>query len=391
MPNENMGSEGKLKHSDAATTEVGTSTHVVDKDGQSLLRVPLASGEKLWQVRDHINRELRLRGMAKKVTKLFSAQGEDLDSDSEDSLCNDMLGNCNKIIADVDETPQSPRESWEASPVDLAPLSPPLSTPLSNDALTFSDQLYMLNNVTHMPTSPVLFMFPLPPYGGIPAQSCSAWPTAPEWGSDRSTLASTADEDEFTMLPSLAKDEFTALPRMSTVSRSQPPARNDIWAVGSWPAGINHKAQHNDDGSWDLSWLVDAGKLESTDKQITSPQFKVPLIKHDPEAAFVLMLHAKQSYLSKRGGSFKKARGKGKVSVKCQSDVVTDNAGLTFRIMVSSTDESKIQPARGPVQHNFFEQSVAELPKVSEEWDFSASVDDKTRKFIVSMKFQILQ
>merc|ERR1712216_187434 len=73
--------------------------------------------------------------------------------------------------------------------------------------------------------------------------------------------------------------------------------------------GINH-----------VSWQVDARKLDSQDKQAVSPQFVIALPVLGPQP-FKIALYPKVTNDSKRGASFKKAKGKGKVVLKCEAQL----------------------------------------------------------------------
>lgn len=130
-----------------------------------------------------------------------------------------------------------------------------------------------------------------------------------------------------------------------------------------------------------VSWQVDARKLESQDKQTVSPSFVVDLPVIGPQP-FKLALYPTITSDSKRGASFKKAKGKGKVVLKCEAQLPTTVPEIGFRIGIGRGD--KIQRPRVPVAHNFSEQSMKGLDKTEEEWDFHAAVDG-SGTFVVSV------
>jgi len=130
-----------------------------------------------------------------------------------------------------------------------------------------------------------------------------------------------------------------------------------------------------------VSWQVDARKLESQDKQTVSPSFVVDLPVLGPQP-FKLALYPTITSDSKRGASFKKAKGKGKVVLKCEAQLPTTVPEIGFRIGIGRGD--KLQLPRGPVAHNFSEQSMRGLAKAEEEWDFTLAVDE-SGTFVVSV------
>jgi len=130
-----------------------------------------------------------------------------------------------------------------------------------------------------------------------------------------------------------------------------------------------------------VSWQVDARKLEKEDKQLVSPQFVIALPIIGPQP-FKIALYPKIINESKRGASFKKAKGKGKVMLKCEAQLPQNVPEIGFRIGIGRGDKQQVP--RGPVSHNFAEQSFRGLEKVDEEWDFNAVVDE-SGTFVVSV------
>jgi len=123
-----------------------------------------------------------------------------------------------------------------------------------------------------------------------------------------------------------------------------------------------------------LHWAVDAKKLESQDKQCVSPQFDVRFPGHSPQT-FQLVVYPTAVNDGRRGAGFKKAKGRGRVVLKCQSpELPSGYPQVSFSISIGKGD--LLQPTRGPVSHSFHEQSVCGLPKKKEEWDFRSGVDE---------------
>jgi len=123
-----------------------------------------------------------------------------------------------------------------------------------------------------------------------------------------------------------------------------------------------------------LHWAVDAKKLESQDKQQVSPQFEVRFPGHSPQT-FQLVIYPTVVNDGRRGAGFKKAKGRGRVVLKCQSVELPEGFPyVSFSISIGKGD--LLQPLRGPTAHNFRDQSCGGLPKKKEEWDFKSGVDD---------------
>lgn len=90
----------------------------------------------------------------------------------------------------------------------------------------------------------------------------------------------------------------------------------------------------------------------------------------------------------KGGCCFKKARGRGKILVRCLDDV--DSAPVkpivTFRIAVGSGNGAKQAAPRGPVRHDFSEHPICGLPEAQQQWDFTKAVDKATHTFVVCLE-----
>merc|ERR1719230_1402102 len=105
------------------------------------------------------------------------------------------------------------------------------------------------------------------------------------------------------------------------------------------------------------------------------------------------MIHAKSLYEAKKGSSFRKAKGKGFVTLKAESSLApSGSARVIFHVVVGSRTAEKCQVSRGPVVHDFSERCVASLPKSRDGkigydvWDFAASVDKEDNDFIVMLE-----
>jgi hypothetical protein len=134
-----------------------------------------------------------------------------------------------------------------------------------------------------------------------------------------------------------------------------------------------------------INWTVDARKLRGNDKQAVSPPFQVLVGGQHSDVTFKAMIYPKCTNDTRGGASFKKARGRGYVQLKCESEVAEEAANVVFRISVGNGASAMSAP-RGPVAHNFLASAVCGLPREAEEWDFQSAVDQESMTFTVSIE-----
>merc|ERR1719210_698683 len=102
-----------------------------------------------------------------------------------------------------------------------------------------------------------------------------------------------------------------------------------------------------------IRWTVDARKLVSMDREHVSPAFD---LSFGEPVQFKMIMRPKVMSDEKGGGSFKKARGRGTIKLRCLNDVDTSvRPVVNFRIAVGSGDPAKQAKPRGPVRHDFSE------------------------------------
>lgn len=135
-------------------------------------------------------------------------------------------------------------------------------------------------------------------------------------------------------------------------------------------------------GCTHVHWAVDVRKLEGQDKQAVSQVFMVELPGPGP-TPFKLVLYPKATNDGKHGAGFKKAKGHGRVILKCEAQLPESLSDVSFRVGVGRA--GTLQAFRGPVMENFFEHSCHGLPRTEEDWDFSASVGE-FRNFLVTLE-----
>lgn len=145
-----------------------------------------------------------------------------------------------------------------------------------------------------------------------------------------------------------------------------------------------HRAFSVNNQVYRIHWTVDARKLRGNDKQAVSPPFELSFGNQFPNVTFKMMIYPKQINDGKGGASFKKARGRGFVQLKCEAELTEALAPVNFRITIGSAD--KAQTSRGPVLHNFSQSAVSGLPKDIEEWDFNTVVDQESMTFVVCLE-----
>jgi len=133
-----------------------------------------------------------------------------------------------------------------------------------------------------------------------------------------------------------------------------------------------------------VQWAVDARKLDGKDKHAVSPSFLIDLPKHGP-ASFRIQLYPRPTNQGRGGEGFKKAKGRGRIELKCESILSQDVDAVTFCIGIGIG--SKQQTTRGPVSVNFLENTCGGLPKAEEEWEFAHAIDD-SRTFLVYVELE---
>jgi len=125
-------------------------------------------------------------------------------------------------------------------------------------------------------------------------------------------------------------------------------------------------------GCTQVFWAVDARKLDSQDKQQVSPSFEVCFPGHESQT-FHLIIYPTVVNDGRRGAGFKKAKGRGRLVLKCQSlELPASFPQVAFWFSVGKAQNTM---PRGWC-HNFIEQSCGALPKGKDQWDFKAAVDD---------------
>jgi len=316
-----------------------------------------------------------LSGNDLKVAKFLSTEGNHLPWESRLRDIVPEVVPQGVICADVEMQPQTP-EICARSPPTLPP-ELNLISPLLNSGLEFSDHKASV----FAPMSQEDFSMPTE----VPLLSDDGFSKPTDCMVQQAN--SVVYYHLFQVFPvSPQRLGVPPLPQTLTSSDVSEVAARHARAQTRAQNGIQHTAWRAADGTWlhRISWFVPVRKFTTTDRQIISPSFSFGLSEQDPEVMFVMMLHPTRRFLAKGGGSLKKAKGSGELTVKCNSDILADSANLIFRVTVG-------KETFGPVQHNFAQHPVGHLPKKSnnsEEWNFLK--DNESEKFIVTLEVEKL-
>jgi len=130
-------------------------------------------------------------------------------------------------------------------------------------------------------------------------------------------------------------------------------------------------------------WTVDARKLTSNDKQAKSPEFNIS--SGDGNVKLRMMIFPTVVSEGKGGGSFRKAKGRGKLELKCESDTRKLEYGrVKFRLYIGSGHSWQLP--RGPVEADFVTKGSWGLPQGEEEWNFTEVVEKISQTFEVCLE-----
>lgn len=178
---------------------------------------------------------------------------------------------------------------------------------------------------------------------------------------------------------SMAPAPVVAPVRPPVLAPPSPLARQQPQTLASYPAG---------DGCLRTDWIVDARKLDGSDQQVVSPAIWFDT-SDGSRMRFKMVLNPKKLIAGKRVSCFKKAMGKGFISLKCEGDHNGDMSSaslvVTLQMSIGSTSNSSSSQFRGLASHDFAKRAVCGLPKEQEEWDFRAAVDAKSQTFVVCL------
>jgi hypothetical protein len=155
--------------------------------------------------------------------------------------------------------------------------------------------------------------------------------------------------------------------RYARARAAQAPAPGLQWELNS--RGDVHRVR----------WTVRTTEVSSTNRELVSHPFELNV---GGPVSCRLILCPK---VDASGGStsFKRAKGKGVVMLKC-TDSVSTHTKVKFHIAVCSAASENRQP-RGPVTHDFLEKPIAHLPTGSDIWNFKRFCNESTDTFTVCL------
>jgi hypothetical protein len=139
---------------------------------------------------------------------------------------------------------------------------------------------------------------------------------------------------------------------------------------GPTPTGMGVSVEAAADGEQVIVWTAHCKFLNTRDKSVVSPEFTLEIPGSGPHP-FRIVLYPATSGAGKGAGSFKKAKGKGRIELKCEAQLQQFSSTVWFGV---GRDDLQ-QQFRGPQLHDFGDRNTCGLPCGVEVWDFSAAVD----------------
>lgn len=134
-------------------------------------------------------------------------------------------------------------------------------------------------------------------------------------------------------------------------------------------------------GSYRVTWYVDARKLDSNDKQAVSPAFELAW-KGEEAKTFKVMLFPEAAPGVRGAYNFKKSRGRGYIRLKCEDEV---NESTLATVKLSMGEES-----RGPVKHDFAHSVSCGLQKRQAVWDCKKLCEEARLMLLVTLDIKPL-
>lgn len=168
------------------------------------------------------------------------------------------------------------------------------------------------------------------------------------------------------LLVALPSPPVPCLARTLSVSTDDPTLPDP----GPTPTGMGVSVENLAGGEQLVVWTAHSKFLTTRDKSAVSPEFilDIPGVGARP---FRIVLYPAASGAGKGAGSFKKAKGKGRIELKCEAQLPHAASTLWFGL-----GRGELQQApRGPVVHDFGDRNTCGLPSAVEVWDFGVAVD----------------
>lgn len=132
-----------------------------------------------------------------------------------------------------------------------------------------------------------------------------------------------------------------------------------------------------------IHWTVDAKVLKSSDREKVSPPFEVSM--GGKEIQFKMCLRPTITSESRGGASFRKAKGKGTIDLRCLNEIDPANSCyMTFRVAVGKGSDA--YRVSSTVRHDFSQKAICPLPESEDEWDFKTVLDEDSQTFVVVLE-----
>jgi hypothetical protein len=153
-----------------------------------------------------------------------------------------------------------------------------------------------------------------------------------------------------------------------------------VWDEVKVPQLQHISVQEAPTGGSQIVWHADGRKLKTNDKQAVSPPFH--LLLGDKEVTFKMIIYPSAQSDGKGQASFKSAKGQGRISLKCESDVSKVPALIDFSLAIGGLGKPSPSIQSQHSMHNF---SKSAIWSQSNTWDMASVVDPKSETFSVCL------
>ena len=302
----------------------------------------------------------------KDVQEEDGEEGEDVDGHFEDQRPPEMPELYR--VATYDEYEAETNWEWTvaSSPAGATggysgstpPLPVPLPQPVPGTAMV------MIPAGTPVGSAPM----PVPiPFGMTPSQRFDRWPQ----GMPAPTFEEAPGQGHVSVIPD------------KSPKPDNPPADPPVAPVPAAPrAPVLQRAFSVNSRIFRIHWTVDARILKTSDREKVSPPFEVSM--DGKEIQFKMCLRPSLTSESRGGASFRKAKGKGTVDLRCLSEIdPRRSCAMIFRVAIGKGSES--HKVSQTMKHDFSQKPICQL-EGEDEWDFKSVTDDDTQTFVIVLE-----
>lgn len=144
----------------------------------------------------------------------------------------------------------------------------------------------------------------------------------------------------------------------------------------------------DDAGVNTITWTVDAMKFDSPDKTFVCPGVFEVLFPDQDKKQFLLSIKPTEVSQERRGGGFKKAKGRGKVHVKCledEKDLPSTYPQVALSVFLGRGSRMQKMHEK-PILHRFSAKCIVELPAGKEDLDFKAAVEEPFKTVTITVR-----